>query len=135
MAHLADRRPLPARQFRKLVERLSRRGGGDCCHGCNRPLLDGETTLVGYDARGRGLIVAGCCAGRIALAVGFGIFFAAAGADGASPPRDDPAALERLGKVPPPGQAWRFHRRDRGALRVAACTVAEVEDVVTRGSA
>ena len=62
---------MSARQFRRFIERVTRQGGADRCHGCGRTLSSGEVTLTGAGADGRGLTVAGCCDDRIVgLALG-----------------------------------------------------------------
>ena len=46
---------MSARQFRRFIERVTRQGGADRCHGCGRTLSSGEVTLTGAGADGRGL--------------------------------------------------------------------------------
>jgi hypothetical protein len=65
------------RAFRRLILKANHcNGGGDVCHGCRRPLRSPETTLTGQDRNGRLMVVAQCCARRLVVVLGYGIYFA-----------------------------------------------------------
>src|SRR5712691_5477630 len=91
------------RAFRRLVLKANREhGGGDRCHGCGRALRSLEVTLTGEDRRGALLIVAQCCARRLAIVLGYGIYIA----NGEDPDNiADAARIAHLAFAEPAGAA------------------------------
>jgi hypothetical protein len=66
--------------FQRAVEEANRRfGGAGVCHGCKRQLKSGELQLVGLACkRGRLMIVASCCLGKLKVLVGCAVWYKAA---------------------------------------------------------
>jgi hypothetical protein len=63
------------RVFRRLILKANHcNGGADVCHGCRRPLQSPEATVTGQDRHRRLMVVAHCCAGRLAFVLGYGIY-------------------------------------------------------------
>jgi hypothetical protein len=51
-------------------------GGGDCCHGCKRPLASLDQTFIGADRQDRPMVVGQCCSSQLARLYGIGVYVA-----------------------------------------------------------